>query len=716
MREKPTPRPADLAPYMEEGYQLVPINRWDARDERGPRGKSPRDSRWLQRGYPYADVERWVESGGNAGVRLTDSDVVVDVDPRNAPGGDAAEVLSWLGEDFGFDPRSCPTVRTGSGGLHLYARLPEPMRVRNSLPGLPGVEFKSAGRQVLAAGSVHPCGRHYEWDEFAPPLPEAPVLPAALVEAIRRREPERREVGGPDRLDPAHVASLVRQLDVADYRDHDEWFELMQSAHYASGGDLGAREAFVEWCTADPPYADHGEQIRARWHSLHADPEGPAVATGTLLKRVVDAGGNPNPPAAQEFGRWEEPEDEEGPRSPKFTRNKDGTPKSSYANALEGVKALGIRPEYDELHDRIALRGDLGPIREVHPHATEVWSDSLMLAVSRLLVERFRLEVPTNRVQDAVKTIALERPFNPLLEYLDPLAWDGKPRVDSWLVDYVGAEDTPYVRGVGRLMLLGAVARAYRPGVKFDSMVVLEGPQGTFKSTLLRKLGGEWTLEGIPHKNPNDRDVVDAMLGYWIVEMEELASLRRSDVDSLKAFLSRTRDRARLAYARNSEDFPRRCVFVGTTNDTTYLTDMTGNRRFLPVRIGRIKVDAVERDRDQLWAEAVREWKRDPRPETLVLERSLWSAAAAEQESRRHLDPWEEVVQAYLEGVEGDVVKAKEVLWECCQRGPADVSRADYMRLAGVMQRLGWSKVRVRESKKSNPVAAYRRPGSDATG
>lgn len=711
-------KPSELAPYLEAGYQLIPLNRWDFVDDRGrERGKSPRDSNWLRREYGPGDAAAWMEGGGNVGVRLRATDVVIDFDPRNVPPeeyDDPRLVLDALELEYGVDLSACPCARTGSGGLHYYLRLPDGVRVRNGLEGFPGVEFKSLGRQVVAPGSVHPCGRHYEWDELSPPVSQAPMAPEALVEAIRK--PDRsKAAGAPSRIARAHVGHCLGQLDPEAYREHDQWFELMEAVHFASGGDPEVREDFVAWSARDPQYADYSEDVRARWDSLDPDPEGPAVGVGTLFKHVMDAGGDPRTPPELDFEPVPLPEgeEEEDRYVPKLDRLKSGHPKATYGNGIEAVKGLGIRPEHDDFHGRCVLRGDLGDLRSLYPSADELWSDELLAMVRRVLLEKYRLELSARMVAEVVEAVALERRFNPLAEYLTALEWDGEPRIGSWLIRYAGAEPGAYSQAVGRNFLLGAVARALVPGIKFDFMMILEGRQGTGKSSLLRALGGDYTLEGLPHKNNlNDRDVIAAMQGHWIVEVEELASLRKADVESLKAFITRTEDRARLAYGHLAQDYPRRCVFVGTTNESSYLTDATGNRRFLPVSTGRIDVAGARRDRDQLWAEATRAWLERPDPDALYMPDSVQELALAQQEQRRAADPWEDEVASYLAKAnpEGEWIKAQTILLDACRRSASECTTREFRRLANIMAGLGWNRVRRRPQDGKNPTWGYELP------
>ena len=198
--------------------------------------------------------------------------------------------------------------------------------------------------------------------------------------------------------------------------------------------------------------------------------------------------------------------------------------------------------------------------------------------------------------------------FNPVQDYLTGLKWDGQPRLDTLFIDYLGAEDTAYTRAVTRKTFVAAVARAMIPGSKFDNMLILCGPQGIGKSTILAKMSKGWFNDSI--RTFEGKDAAELLQGVWLIEVAELDAFRRTDVACIKQFLSLTADRYRQAYGRNVTEFKRRCVFFGTCNNTDFLRDETGNRRFWPVdtRVQDPKrdvfTDLTNAEIDQIWAEA----------------------------------------------------------------------------------------------------------------
>jgi putative DNA primase/helicase len=272
------------------------------------------------------------------------------------------------------------------------------------------------------------------------------------------------------------------------------------------------------------------------------------------------------------------------------------------------------------------------------------------------------------------------------------LAWDGEHRLDSLLVDRFGAEDTELVRQIARRWLIGAVARVFAPGCKLDTMVVLVGAQGVRKSTGCAALVPEpgWFTDTA--FDVSSKDAMVQLQGVWMVEIAELQSLRKSGADAVKAFLSSRRDRFRRPYGRIAEDHPRQVTFVGTTNDEEFLVDATGSRRFWPVRVGKIDVDGICTDRDQLWAEAVAAYRAGER---------WWLDAAGEaalrELSRAHEvgDPWEEAIRRWVAQQAGPFT-VERVLAEAVQLPVERMDRSKRTRAGQVLARLGCTQTRPR--------------------
>lgn len=269
-----------------------------------------------------------------------------------------------------------------------------------------------------------------------------------------------------------------------------------------------------------------------------------------------------------------------------------------------------------------------------------LWTDTDTTQL-RTYMEPIIGKASKNDIADAVDACAGEHAYHPVRDYLNGLTWDGTPRLDTLFTDYLGAADTPYIRAVTRKSFTAAVARVMAPGIKYDTMAVIIGTQGRYKSTLLAKMGGAWFSDSL--RNFGTKDSMETILGTWINEIAEMQAMNNSEIDAVKAFLTKLVDYYRAAYGHFAAEHPRQCVFFGTTNTHDCLRDTTGGRRFWPVDIDQQprKKDVfadLDAERDQLWAEAVARWKLG---EPLHLSKELEAEAGVIQEDHRERHPWE---------------------------------------------------------------------------
>lgn len=333
----------------------------------------------------------------------------------------------------------------------------------------------------------------------------------------------------------------------------------------------------------------------------------------------------------------------------------------------------------------------------------------------------------------AVTKVADDRAYHPIREFIESLPeWDKVPRVDTLLVDYLGAADTAYVRAVTRKTLCAAISRVLRPGCKFDSMLVLNGPQGVGKSTLIAKLAGEWFSDSLNLGDTKDKTAAEKLQGYWVLEIGELAGLKKAEVETLRSFLSRQNDIYRAAFGKRATPHLRQCVFFGTTNaESGYLRDTTGNRRFWPVKTPgsgkKQSWDLTHEEILQIWAEALVYVRQG---EKLYLSPEMDALAKDEQREAMESDEREGLVREYLDTLlperwaemdlferrnfltgsdfgslqEKGTVKRTNVsnmeIWcECFGKERANLRRTDSNELTGILARLGWkraeSKVRI---------------------
>jgi len=326
------------------------------------------------------------------------------------------------------------------------------------------------------------------------------------------------------------------------------------------------------------------------------------------------------------------------------------------------------------------------------------WTDADDLDVTVWLQEQGIPARSRASIASVVERVALDASYHPVREYLTGLQWDGEQRLQSAAVRYFAADGPrEFLAAVFRKFLIQCVARVMQPGCQADAVLVLEGPQGTGKTRAVRILGRQWKCENLPYDLGN-KDAAIQLSGAWIIELAELAALRGTALEAMKSFLTRCVDRYRPAYGRRTVDVLRQCCFIGTTNATTYLRDRTGNRRYWPVRCGRIDVDALASNIDQLWAEAYsaflagEQWHLNEQEITIQIQETMQRELVTELEAS---------VADYLDSVAKggrNEVTTREVLTGPCNLIPAD---ADYMERAGrlgsqvamAMIRAGWTRV-----------------------
>ncbi len=354
------------------------------------------------------------------------------------------------------------------------------------------------------------------------------------------------------------------------------------------------------------------------------------------------------------------------------------------------------------------------------------WNDSDNAALKVYLSNRYGVYSPT-KTKDAVLAVAAEKAYHPIKEYLEALPdWDGIPRVETLFIDYFGATDSTYTRAVSRKSMVAAVARIYHPGTKFDSVPILNGPQGIGKSTLFAKLAGEWFSDSLTLTDMRDKAGPEKLQGYWILELGELAGMRKADVETVKSFISRVDDKYRASYGVSVESHPRQCVIVGSTNaETGFLRDITGNRRFWPIRVsGSSLKKAWQITKDevaQIWAETLVFYRKG---EKFYLEGEDAMQAVAEQADAMETDEREGLVREYLDtllpenwdsldlyerrnflsgmgfadiGKKGTVRRTSvcnmEIWCECFCKDSSSMKKSDSYEIGSIMQKIeGWDK------------------------
>jgi hypothetical protein len=406
--------------------------------------------------------------------------------------------------------------------------------------------------------------------------------------------------------------------------------------------------------------------------------------------------------------------------------------KGSMINALKALDAMDeMEFWFDSFHNRYCVSGV-----ELKQYEGEL-SDKVTRALRRISYRLFDYEPGKDAMYDAVLNTCERHWRDPLLEYLDPLQWDGVERLDTWLTTYFGADDSDLHRAWGRLTLAAAVARAYNHGIKYDHVLVLESPEGDGKSTAIRILaGGADYFSDSTILGKTEKEQMELTQGVWLYEIAELANMSKAEGRQVKAFVTRQEERARPAYGRFKERQPRICVFIGTFNctrdrQTIQYLNVGDNRRWWPLPVKAIDLVGLARDRDQLFAEAKVYWERiagglvvdiDDRTyhHALRLDPSLWEAAGEIQRAREKTDTVEDRLQGLPSQIEhmvanptaerpqvvlprgqgvrddGNVIAMVMAAGEDCELwvSAGYVTRlaqhADGQRVAGAMRKLGW--------------------------
>ena len=629
---------------------------------------------------------------------LCPEDLVIDIDPRNFPDGrniwkefKAAHNLTLLNE-------TTYIVKSGSGGYHIYLTKPADVLIRRHVPGWPGLDFLSGdkGGYVIGAGSAHESGKKYK--AIQGNLAAISPAPEALLQVISKgkKDAEEKEKARED-LDFSDD-----EQNVARYIEY-----LTQRAPVAVEGQAGDQTTFKVACRGRDYRLSSGCTLRLLlthynlrctppWESSHL-----ADKVRNAYKYNEEPIGREDPTAI--FNKVDpESADVTGLYDPQLADKQDwkldkaGNPKPTLNNA---IGYISIYPEihdclrYSELSHDIEICGRL----PWHKRRTgKHWTDEDTIHLKYYLATRTKTEFSTLITLEAAYIVAARRMYHPVREYLEHLTWDGVQRLDAWLTTYCNVISDEYARTIGRKTLTAAVTRAFRPGCKFDHVLVLEGAQGIGKSRIVAAIGGEWFSDF--HIDPVNKDTVDAMRGKWIIEIPEMESIRgHKDMQLLKAFLTKTEDRVRLAYGRKTLDLPRRGVFIGTFNPDSlgYLTDSTGNRRFWPVLCqGKIDVDGFKRDRDQIFAEAVIAYqKHEP---IYITEERVQKEAEAQADDRIEIDPWAEVIGHWSLNAGKDIkaITTSTVFENILHGAIKNITRRDQIRIGKALNVAGWTKDR----------------------
>ncbi len=619
--------------------------------------------------------------------------VVIDVDPRNFLPGD--KPLARLHADCGLSPNALKdtfTVQTRNGGFHFYLSKNPNAEIRKSLKDYPGLEFHQDF--ITAAGSYDAeTGKSYVIMQKSP-LDVTPC-PDTLLALLRRDEFA--EIKPGDFTDaPADVATYIKylsELAIAAVSGANGNAATYKTALY--GRDLGIshtlalqliKEHYNPRCS--PSWSDEELETIVK----NAYEYGRAAVGGVSVDKDFDAVDKPAPV-----------------RDVIWHKTKEGNIKITLANTVNWLEGFSNSLLRNILrYNLFSHRVEFVQPPDWRPEARE-WTDEDAIHIKYFLSGTKFYEVSTLQIHEAVTIIARRKAYHPVREYLTRLQWDGVKRLDNWLSVFCGTALNPYTAMVGRKTLLGAVTRVFKPGCKFDYVLVLEGDQGVGKSLSIRTLAEPWFTDAA--MDIKSKDAIEIIQGNWIIELAEMDVLSKAESRTLKAFITRQVDRCRAPYGRAPQDYPRQCIFIGSINPQSegYLQDPTGNRRFWPVAVASIDSQRLAQERDQLWAEAYYAYKvGEP---VYIDDRKIDSLARFEVQKRQQEDPWVPIIGKFMDahGMEFYSDEFKSIVLT-----PSDVySRAlggstsncgfrESQRIASILKDLGFEKRTMVHGKRVN--------------
>jgi predicted P-loop ATPase len=642
---------------------------------------------------------------------------VVDVDMKEGKDGGTTLVALAAGRVL---PET-KTVLTPTGGAHLYFRLPPGVYVPNRQALGPGLDVRGEGGYVVGPDSKHKNGGTYE--DAGGALVDAPPW---LLDLVVKPRTSTATVTAHVTLDPQSPAG-VRAI---------EWAKaFLARAEPAIEGQDGSGRLFHVACHLMYSSLSH-ETLQELVEEVYNPRCVPPWSPREIEHKLEDADrifaeprGLPSPDFLLGLaGKTTNT----GPKTPdelhEYTfapgmRSNAEMHKVSISEVVgdlyEHVDWAGVL-QFDTFRDRVVA---IDPPMKMDAETAGLSDNDVQLV--RLWLEFHGKKLSTIDVRCAIETVARRRAFDPRVDWLGALVWDGVPRLDRVLPAFFSTADTEYERTIGPRWFIGLVARAMTPGCQMDCTLILEGPQGIGKTSAFRALMPvpSWYAEttcGVDAK-----DFYENLRGVWLMAFDELDSLSRSSTTRVNGALTSTRDRYRNSYGHYSNDYPRTCGFCGSTNQETYLKDSTGGRRFWPVVVlARINIAKLEELRDQIWAEAYVRWRaREP---WHVDTPELRALCEDEQEARLEGDPWEAVIREWLsnpakvswtpvpaptgpfKGVQpydaSQGITIADVLEHAIQKLKGQRSSGDFQRVGFILRRIKMQRVR----KQINGVREWR--------
>ena len=684
-------------------YNIFPVNLIHTKGKDKPE-KKPAVRGWQS----HMSTLDEVAFSNNVGVGVPAGHVFIDLDTYKGVTREAVDTA--LGVALPWD--DAVLQRTVSGGEHFCFRLPEGAQVRqgSSLLGVAGFDTRTHGRGWICTGDG------YE-DMTIRGMPEAvfledwPLLPAEAVERMRE-DGKAVDTDGKDPLGytEEQLREILSVLDPAPVARED-WLAVGMALHHETSGSREGFRLFNEWSgmkdeAGELRYPKYKvEDVRNAWQSFKRKAGG-AVTTARTLRMMAAEQGlfvDPDPVTLEDFDVFvcETLPTDHVSVSLKFKRDKKGKIEATMENcnvALRAPSFCGIEIRFDQFRDEIMFAAE----------GTSDWQAFADADYSRL---RIRLEkqgfkpIGREMIRDVVLLVADENPFDSAIEWLSGLQWDGVPRIDGFLVDYFGAEASEYVTSVSRYLWTAMAGRVMAPGIKADMVPILVGRQGAGKSSGVAAMSPAPDFFAEVSFHEREDDLARKMRGRLVAEIGELRGLHTRELEHIKAFITRTHENWIPKYREFAVTFPRRLVFIGTTNQEEFLADETGNRRWLPVKVDGADVEAIERDRLQLWAEA-----RGSFEATGIAFREAERLAKDVHEDHMIKDSWADVVNNWLDETDifsGEINREKklitsmEVLIDALSFDKKQIGRREELRIGKVLQGLGFEKAVSRQNGKN---------------
>lgn len=674
--------------YLDCGFVLFPLN-----------GKvPPKDCHWREITYsPFVEFQH------NFGIQLKNTDLVIDVDPRNFKNGISS--LALLEHALEKPLKPTLTVLTGAGGTHLYFKKPAEFKIRKSLKEFPGIDFLSDGCYVVGAGSLHPTTNQIYI------LNQAPIIQADndLLNLIQKQETTLKIEGHLVYIDDEQTKQrYIDYLSKSDGAIQGAGGDGITFTVAATGRDFGLSSDICYQLMADhynakcePPW--NLEELRNKVNNAYKYSAGEIGSKAPTIAFPKT-----------KFEVWSPEQDRY------FHRNDNGKIKIDQHNV-----ALMFSPEFPlngllaiDLFSHNIVFTKKAPWHTNKDVGIKLWGDDEAIRARHWLSTNYKFEPSQVLMHEGALAAAYQFQFHPVKDYFEGLVWDGHKRIHNWMSDFLGTADDQYTRAVGLKTLVACIKRVYEPGCKFDYITVLEGDQGSGKSTAWRILAGKKWFGDTPIDISKEWSIMKTF-GKLMYEWAEMESFRRANTQAMRAFLSSDTDTVRLPYNRTVQPIPRQGIFVGTFNpekdkDIGWLHDTTGNRRYWIVATGvhgDIRNDKLEQARDQIWAEAFLMYKNDI---AIHFEDSAVILQAQEEQAKRlGRDPWHYAIETWVNSSHNlvkNIFMGEEIFRDCIGGSLTQYKRIEMTRISRVMSEIGWSKGTFYDKRAMDSIRGYKRP------